>query len=158
MNERVLSYHTQDGSLICGGADSSHATSCSKWNSDSGTWNWKFVNLPRIRTGHSSWTPQSGVGTYLMGGSADSWKTNLVKPDGRVELYGFNLHESTYSACSITIPEDDEVILTGGATTRNTVAVYNVKKWQRNLPSLLLGRHGHGCTSFVSGNKRVDNI
>ena len=88
--------HTQDGSLLCGGDVTSHYDKCSEWNSDSGTWNWKSINLPRIRRGHTSWTPQSGVGTFVMGGDDDAWKTNLVnKPDGSVELYGFNLHEST---------------------------------------------------------------
>ena len=48
-----------------------------------------------MRRYHTSWTPQSGVGTYVMGGEDDAWKTNLVKPNGKVELYGFNLHEST---------------------------------------------------------------
>ena len=61
------------------------------------------------------------------------------------------------SACSIAIPEDDTVILTGGWWTRNTVAVYDVNGWKKNLPSLLLGRgYGHGCTSFVTGNNRVE--
>ena len=95
MNE-AIHFHTQDGSLLCGGYYGSHDKFCSEWNSDSGIWNWKFISLPRIRLGHTSWTPQSGVGTYLMGGDADSWKTNLVKPNGRVELYGFNLHDSTW--------------------------------------------------------------
>ena len=36
------------------------------------------------------------------------------------------------------------------------VSVYNENGWQRDLPSLLLGRANHGCTSFVSGNKRVN--
>ena len=87
--------HTQDGSLICGGDNKNTYKSCSEWNSDSGIWKWKFISLPRIRKSHVSWTPQSGVGTYLMGGDNDGWKTNLVKPDGKVELYGFNLNENT---------------------------------------------------------------
>ena len=36
------------------------------------------------------------------------------------------------------------------------VSVYNENGWQRDLPSLLLGRANHGCTSFFSGNKRVN--
>ena len=60
-------------------------------------------------------------------------------------------------ACAIPIPENDTVILTGGYTTRRTVAVYNENGWQRNLPNLLTERmYLHGCTSFVSRNKRVD--
>ena len=91
MNQSVYG-HTQDGSLMCGGF---HKESCSEWNSDSGIWNWKFLTLPRNKEDHASWTPQSDVGTYLMGGADDSWKTTLVKPDGTVQQYGFNLHEST---------------------------------------------------------------
>ena len=90
MNKAIYG-HTQDGSLICGG----HPQHCSKWNSDSGIWNWKFLSLPKERQGHASWTPQSGVGTYLMGGTKDPWKTNLVKPDGTVEFYGFDLYAYT---------------------------------------------------------------
>ena len=94
MNEAIYDY-TQDGSLICGSWDSNHIQSCSKWNSDSGIWNWKFLSLPKSKQAHASWTPQSGVGTYLMGGSYDPQKTNLVKPDGTVELHGFDLYAST---------------------------------------------------------------
>ena len=94
MNEAIYA-HTQDGSLICGSYTSNHVQSCSKWNSDSGIWNWKFLSLPKSKLAHASWTPQSGVGTYLMGGNYDSFKANLVKPDGTVELYGFDLHEYT---------------------------------------------------------------
>ena len=94
MNEAIYA-HTQDGSLICGNFNSNHGQSCSKWNSDSGIWNWNFLSLPRAIKGHTSWTPQSGVGTYLMGGYYDPLKTNLVKPDGTVELHGFDLYAST---------------------------------------------------------------
>ena len=96
MNE-AIHFHTQDGSLLCGGYYGSHDKFCSAWNSDSGIWNWKFISLPRIRLGHTSWTPQSGVGTYLMGGES-SYRdtTDLVKPDGTVQQ-GFNLKYDTRS-------------------------------------------------------------
>ena len=90
-------YHTQDDSLICGGAYNFPSTfqSCSKWDSDSGTWN-QSITLPRERQRSQSWTPNSGVGTYLIGGYVNSNTTDLVKPDGTVQQ-GFDLkYDSRY--------------------------------------------------------------
>ena len=94
MNEG-LDLQTQDGSLLCGGWSSTHYQSCSEWNSDSGTWNWQSYALPRIRRYSQSWTPQSGVGTYLIGDEYNNKNTtDLVKPDGTVQE-GFHLKYDT---------------------------------------------------------------
>ena len=86
-----INLHTQDGSLICGGYPTGQ--SCSEWKSDSGTWN--SYNLPRTRKYSESWTPQSGVGTYLTGDeSTHRATTDLIKPDGTVQQ-GFNLKYDT---------------------------------------------------------------
>ena len=83
-------YHTQDDSLICGGlVYGANFQSCSKWESDSGTWN-QSITLTRERKRSQSWTPESGVGTYLIGGYVNSDTTDLVKPDGTVQQ-GFDL-------------------------------------------------------------------
>ena len=85
--------HTQDGFLNCGGWQTSNLQRCSKWDLESGTWN-QSINLPRKRMYSQSWTPQSGVGTYLIGGSTNGKTTDLVKTDGTV-MQGFNLKYDT---------------------------------------------------------------
>ena len=86
-------YHTQDGSLICGGEESATDTdsdlSCLKWSIDSGTWN-KSHSLTTERDAHISWETCSGL--YLIGG-LDSWSTStLLLKDGSQEK-GFNLKD-----------------------------------------------------------------
>ena len=73
--------HTQDGALTCGGQD--QWASCLKWSPDSGTWT-QSHNLTEDMFNHVSWTPDSSLGTYLMGG-AFSFSSEMVKPDGSVE-------------------------------------------------------------------------
>ena len=60
-----------------------------------GTWNQSHT-LPTVRHYHSSWTPASGTGTYLLGGGfgASEYTSDLVKPDGTVEKT-FNLKHKT---------------------------------------------------------------
>ena len=83
--------HTQDGFLNCGGWQTSNLQRC--WNLAPGT-------NPSISQGKEcimysqSWTPQSGVGTYLIGGSTNGKTTDLVKTDGTV-MQGFNLKYDT---------------------------------------------------------------
>ena len=48
------------------------------WNSNIGTWNTSHI-LRDKRDAHTSWTPESGSGTYLIGGSASPSTTEIVK-------------------------------------------------------------------------------
>ncbi len=53
--------HTQDGSLMCGGAsgqdiDRQRLRSCRKWNPDTGAWDLVTESLTEERVGHTSWT------------------------------------------------------------------------------------------------------
>ena len=41
-----------------------------------------------------SWTPGSGGGTYIMGGTYSQRTSELIKPDGNV-VEGFNLKKDT---------------------------------------------------------------
>ena len=76
--------HTQDGALTCGGfGGQNQRISCLKWSPDSGTWT-QSHNLTEDMFNHVSWTPDSSLGTYLMGG-AFSFSSEMVKPDGSVE-------------------------------------------------------------------------
>ena len=57
-------------------------------------------------------------------------------------------------ACSIELEE--RVILTGGIYTKNTVSVYSLSGWIKDLPELLQRRYHHGCGHYVNDvNKMV---
>ena len=56
-------------------------------------------------------------------------------------------------ACSITL--GDHVVITGGALTLTTVSRYEESGWVSDMPRLNKGRHGHGCTAFMSGGEQV---
>ena len=68
--------------LLCGGFDTSNT--CLQWRSDTGTWE-ESLTLEVRREDHLSWTPSSGIGTYLMGGYFTDLVTTLIKPDGTQE-------------------------------------------------------------------------
>ena len=70
-------FHTQDGSLMCGGKET--LRSCHRWNPVTGSWDLVTDSLTEERAGHTSWTPADGSVTYLMGGDGDrSHKTTEV--------------------------------------------------------------------------------
>ncbi len=58
-------YHTQDGSLVCGGKMAPR--SCHRWNPDTGAWDLVTEALTEPRVYHTSWTPVYGSVTYLIG-------------------------------------------------------------------------------------------
>ena len=61
--------------------------------------------------------------------------------------------QSLYSAaCSIPDLSSDSVIVTGGSETMSTVSRYGFLGWVEDLPSLVVGRDGHGCGSFIGGD------
>ena len=102
INDDGLGGHTVESSgLLCGGSgvyDSRNT--CLQWNPYNGTWdNWLTLHIQR--DGHSSWTPSTDIGTYLIGGIdiLDYVKearnsTTLIKPDGTQEP-GFKLKYDT---------------------------------------------------------------
>ena len=80
--------------LLCGGGYS-HRDSCIQWNSNAGTWE-RSITLDVERYAHVSWTPETGIGTYLMGGWEPEMMrtTTLIKPGGAPEA-GFPLKYDT---------------------------------------------------------------
>ena len=82
--------------LLCAGARngvSSQLDSCIQWSPDSGSWAMMNGFHTKYHRAHVSWTPDTGIGTYLMGGGdryLDYLKNTLVKPDGTKEA-GFQL-------------------------------------------------------------------
>ena len=84
----------ENGGLMCGGYFTS--SSCLQWSSVNGTWE-EYLTLNIRRKYHVSWTPDSDIGTYLMGGYAKKsgkTTTTLIKPDGSQEP-GFSLKYAT---------------------------------------------------------------
>ena len=76
-------FHTVTrGGLLCGGRYTKD--SCILWSPDSGTWE-EALTLDVRREEHVSWTPTSGIGTYLMGGFYSKNTTTLVNNDGSQE-------------------------------------------------------------------------
>ena len=89
--------HTQDGPLLCGGySTDSRGKSCLKWNPENGSWVELESKLKKERYAHSSWTPLSGKGTYIIGGRLQTMG-ELVKPDGTIKK-GFNTVTSLWYA------------------------------------------------------------
>ena len=76
-------WHTVNNHVLCGGLWSA-ADSCLKWSPDTGTWE-EMLTLDVGRYRHVSWTPNNGIGTYLMGGSNSPNTTTLIKAVGTQE-------------------------------------------------------------------------
>ena len=73
--------HTVDNHILCGGYDTSY--SCLQWSPDTGTWE-ELLSLEVERDRHVSWTPASGIGTYLIGGRRSDAEitTTLITSEG----------------------------------------------------------------------------
>ena len=82
-DERV-GHTVTEGGLLCGGYGPDISDSCLMWSPDSGTWE-ANVTLDVRREDHVSWTPTSGIGTYLIGGGYSKKTTTLIKNDGSQE-------------------------------------------------------------------------
>ena len=74
--------HTLDNNIICGGEES--RDTCLKWSPDTGSWV-ELLTLAVDRYQHVTWTPEPGMGSYLMGGKASPTTTTLIKDDGTQE-------------------------------------------------------------------------
>ena len=61
------------------GAYVSKADTCLQWSPDNGAW--EELRLDIGRHSHVSWTPENGIGTYLMGGGSSMRTTTLIKDD-----------------------------------------------------------------------------
>ena len=80
-----------DNHLLCGGSGASNT--CLQWNPDTGIWE-LLLTLDVDRVGHVSWTPASGTGTYLIGGTGSGMTTTLITSEGGQET-GFPLKYNT---------------------------------------------------------------
>ena len=74
--------HTQDRELLCGGGWRGTRRSCLRWNSDTGAWDLVTESLTEKRQYHTSWTPEDGYVTYLMGGGYHKTSEIIDKNNG----------------------------------------------------------------------------
>ena len=75
--------HTVESSgLNCAGRESKDI--CVQWNPDTGSWK-ELLHLDIGRYSHVSWTPDNGIGTYLIGGYYTDRTTTLIQSDGTQE-------------------------------------------------------------------------
>ena len=152
--------HTQDGGMVCGGIYTEHY--CQKWDPKHGKFYFAHKFSP-ARYHLVSWTPVSKKETFLIGGGSSKTRarstSSLVKSGIEMGIPDvFNLTHPIYGACSIPWPEQNKVIITGGNTDspqNRRTSVYNEKGHVENLGHLKHQRRDHGCTSYVSDNKRV---
>jgi len=137
-----------DGTVLaCGGYGDAGKT-CEKFD---GTSRSRHSTLQYSRVYHTSLPGQNDL--LLMGGWDSEVTTELVEGGEQ-----YNLQQNTESACGIIEPGSDYIILTGGYYTRNTVAKYNREGFIGNLPSLKIGRFGHGCGVFDTNTGKKVNV
>jgi len=141
-------YHTMDSLIICGGTERQYTTRTTCLSFTSGQWITSHT-LVTERYGHSSWQTEQGV--VLMGGKVSPDSSEFVAAEERGSSLGF-MQYSTLYACSMPDLTSDNVIITGGAYTKNTVSRYGVSGWEEDLPSLVVGRYYHGCGSYFRGD------
>jgi len=133
-----------DGTVLACGGNPGLKT-CDKFDGTS------WINHSTLlykRHDHTSLPGQHDL--LLMGGSQSSATTELVEGEQQ-----YNLQQNTEDACGITEPGSDYIILTGGYhygddtfTVFDTVGKYTVRGFLGNLPSVKVGRYGHGCGVF----------
>ena len=88
---QIRRYHTVDNNILCGGYGTED--SCLQWSPDTGTWE-ELTILTIRRSSHVSWSPASGIGTYLIGGGGSKTTTTLLTPVGGQQT-GFLLKYAT---------------------------------------------------------------
>ena len=81
----------------------------------------------------------------------------MIQSNTEINLLCYNSNTSPLtsyrSACSI--PNNEEVIITGGKDSMTTVSVYSEAGHQRDLEDLIQGRAQHACSSFFFDEKMV---
>ena len=86
LHDRRESHTLESSGLLCGGEALDSSDTCLQWSPDTGSW--QKLHLGTRRYDHVSWTPDNGMGTYLMGCDFHGlWAktTTLVKHDGTQE-------------------------------------------------------------------------
>jgi len=135
--------HTMNEKYICGGSNFYSRDNCIEFAS--GEWS-KIATTAEYRDDSTSWlTPQ---GLVLIGGSYNSWSTEIVNLKGGQGGPGFTLKFQARGSC--TIPDDptNTMILTGyGNVTR-----YSLAGFVEDLPPTIMRRNYHGCGSYNLGD------
>jgi len=138
------SYHTMDGTLICGGYGT---TTCLSFSSGQ----WITSNtLVETRYSHSSWQTDQGV--VLMGGAKSGYTSEIVPMDGEQGETSFAMQDRIEWACALQDLTSESFILTGGQHSGRVVARYDMQGHVEDLPQLAVARYGHGCGSYLRGD------
>jgi len=137
--------HTMDSLLVCGGSSFYARNTCLTFSS--GKWMTSH-SLVEERYRHTSWQTEEGV-VVLMGGEGSPATSELVQMGGEQGEPSFAMQYSTVHACSMADLTSPTVIITGGEYTMETVSRYGTLGFIEDLPSLVVGRYGHGCGSYL---------
>jgi len=134
----------EDGTVLACGGYYEGLSTCDKF--DGTSWS-HYSTLLYPRAHHTSLL---GHHDLLLMGGAYRRETSTELVEGGEQ---YNLQKDTEGACGITEAGSDYIILTGRVTyPHNPVAIYNIKGFLGNLPSLKIGRYGHGCGVLVTAN------
>lgn len=142
--------HSQEGFQVCGGEHL--PKTCDTWNPETGLWT-PSQTLRQNRLNHNSWVSEEGV--ILLGGSSIPTTTEMLSNGTGSSNDHFSLKFSTRWACAIAYEETDEIFLTGGLDSSNTVTRYGKNGFIENLPTLKYNRYQHGCAGYHKGKQFV---
>ena len=68
-------------------------------------------------------------------------------------MYRLHLTCLYRESCSMADMSSDSVFITGGYYTMDRVSRYDSLGFVEDLPSLIVGRYGHGCGSYMREDK-----
>jgi len=141
-------WHTMDYNLLCGGTEERFGQTCLQYGE--GGWTKLSWKLQERREEHISWR-RPGGDIQLFGGEYSD-TSEIVTPSGSQKV--FDLKYQPSKACGIQ--HDEVFIITGGIwDVENTVSLYNVSGWVKDLPSFKTGRWTHGCGYFYSHSNEM---
>jgi len=148
-------WHCMNGLTLCGGAKYCEDCTTDDLNEycmkfSDGEWSLSSLLHPWLRP--LGWETDKGI--YLIGGDKDN-ESEFVPNNGEPHSPAFPVKYETRMSCSITDVGSHSVIITGGGFydgeghNIDRVTRYDEDGFVENLPSLLFGRYGHGCGSFL---------
>jgi len=145
-------HHSMNGLTLCGGykycqdcATGDLSEHCLRFSDGE----WSLSSLLHPWAGHAGWQTEDGI--YLIGGN-EGRESEFVPNNGEPDYLAFPVRYDAWYTCSITDVGSHSIIITGGFylyDTLDRVSRYDEDGFVENLPSLLFGRHKHGCGSFI---------
>merc|ERR1711892_133839 len=106
--------------------------------------------LEEGRADHTSWQREQDI--LLMGGYVP-YTSEIVHMGGEQGEASFAMEYDSKESCSMADMSSDSVFITGGYYTMDRVSRYDSMGFVEDLPSLIVGRYGHGCGSCMREDK-----